>query len=153
MSEIEKIFLTSALTIFGGVLIFVIGQIISKFIIDPIHEQKRLIGKIADSLIFYANVYTNPGILPKETMDKASVKFRQQATFLQSKTHLIPLYGILSILGLIVSKNNINKASENLIRISNLTHVKPDSSTGNIAIKNAETADEIKKLLKLKINL
>lgn len=53
MSELEKIFFTSALTIFGGVLVYVIGQVTSKFLIDPIHEQKKLIGEIGDSLIFY----------------------------------------------------------------------------------------------------
>jgi len=153
MSEIVIIFLTSALTIIGGVLVFVIGQIISKFIIDPVHEQKALIGEIADSLIFYANVYTNPGILPLEMMDEASNEFRQQATLLQSKTHLIPLYQILSILGLVVNKKHINKATKNLILISNRIHKKPDNTLGNVGIKNLEIAEKTKEILKLKINL
>jgi hypothetical protein len=56
MSELFKIILTSSLTIFGGILVFVIGQVVVKFIIEPLHEQAKLIGEIANSLIFFANV-------------------------------------------------------------------------------------------------
>jgi len=38
MSEIEKIFLTSALTIFGGALVYVFGQIATAFFITPIQQ-------------------------------------------------------------------------------------------------------------------
>jgi len=38
--------LTSAFTIFGGVVVYVTGQIIMKIFIDPIHEQKRVIAGI-----------------------------------------------------------------------------------------------------------
>ncbi|MCJ7635467.1 hypothetical protein MUP77_24145, partial [Candidatus Bathyarchaeota archaeon] len=61
MSELFKIVLTSSLTIFGGIVVLTMGQIITKFFIEPIHEQFRLIGEINDSLIYYANVYCNAG--------------------------------------------------------------------------------------------
>ncbi len=60
MSETLKIILTSSLTIFGGVIVLVIGQFVSKFVIDSMYEQSKLIGEIANSLIYYANV--DPGI-------------------------------------------------------------------------------------------
>jgi hypothetical protein len=43
------------LTILGGITIFVGGQILIKFIIEPFYEQSKLIGEIANSLIYYAN--------------------------------------------------------------------------------------------------
>lgn len=49
------IFATSGLTIFGGIVIFVGGQILVKFLVDPFYEQSKLIGEIANSLIYYAN--------------------------------------------------------------------------------------------------
>src|SRR5688500_11232023 len=52
MSELLKI----ALTAVGGVTVFVIGQLVAKFLIEPIHEQKKLIGEIAGTIIFYSNV-------------------------------------------------------------------------------------------------
>jgi hypothetical protein len=53
MSEGLKI----ALTAVGGVGVFVIGQIIQKWFIEPIQEQRKLIGEIVYALVYYANLY------------------------------------------------------------------------------------------------
>ncbi|MFN6188908.1 MAG: hypothetical protein ACK460_22975, partial [Microcystis sp.] len=71
MSELFKIILTSSLTVIGGIIVLVVGQIITKFFIEPIHEQAKAIGEIAYSLTMYSNVYGNPGILKREKMDEA----------------------------------------------------------------------------------
>lgn len=55
MSDLWKIVLTSALTVVGGVLVLVVGQLVQRFFIDPLHEQSKLIGEIA-----YALAYANP---------------------------------------------------------------------------------------------
>src|SRR5688572_8306196 len=55
MSEELKIILTSSLTILGGIIVFVAGQVVTKFIIEPLYEQSKLIGEIANSLTYYAN--------------------------------------------------------------------------------------------------
>lgn len=36
---------------------FVITQSILKFVIEPLQEQRRLIGDVAHALSYYANVY------------------------------------------------------------------------------------------------
>jgi hypothetical protein len=54
---VVKIFLTSGLTIVGGVFIFVFGQILSKFFIEPLHEQRKAIGAVGEALIFFQEVY------------------------------------------------------------------------------------------------
>jgi len=54
MSELEKITWTAAFTIFGGVLVYVIGQLLSKFLIDPTHELKKVIGQVRFNLAFHA---------------------------------------------------------------------------------------------------
>ncbi len=46
MSEGFKI----ALTAMAGVIVFVIGQVVVKFLIEPLHEQKELIGEMARRL-------------------------------------------------------------------------------------------------------
>ena len=55
MSEFERVLLTSALTIVGGVLILTLGRIMVKFIIEPLHDQAKLIGEITGALVFFAN--------------------------------------------------------------------------------------------------
>jgi hypothetical protein len=148
MSEIFKIVLTSSFTIVGGVIIFVMGQIISKFLIEPIHEQRKTIGEIADSLIFYANVYGNPGLGPKEKMDEAYQRLRELATLLQSKTHLIPFYSFFSSCGMVQKPSDIQEASSQLIGLSNSVYQPPDDPVGT-ALSNAGRADKIKRLLNL----
>ena len=140
MNEIQGIILT---TIVCGVAAYVI----TKHIIDPIIEQKKLIGEIEDSLMFYANIYCNLGLQSKEKLDEASKKFRQLGTILQSKTHLIPLYNFFSKIRFVTKTSEIEKASKELIGLSNsiYTYSKDDPIT------NSDRADRIKKFLNLKI--
>ena len=56
MTEITKIILTSSLTVMGGVIVLVVGQIVVKFLLEPFQNHRKLIGEIANSLILYANV-------------------------------------------------------------------------------------------------
>jgi hypothetical protein len=84
MSEIYKIILTSSLTVFGGVLTFVAGQVVIKFLIEPIHNYMKLVSEIADTLILYANV--GPGLhdyylSQLETLDlENSSNFKKELT-------------------------------------------------------------------------
>jgi len=134
--------LTAVITVIVGVLVYSFSQIVSRFIIEPIHRQDEIRGEIADSLIFYANVYANPGTPPQLTA-QASDKFRQLASLLMSRTCLIRMYGFFSWLGLIPGLSNLMKAHGNLIGLSNNVG-KPGSSTQNV-----RWAEEIKRLLKI----
>jgi hypothetical protein len=60
VSDLWKIVLTSALTVVGGVLVFVFGQLVQRFIIEPQNEQVKLIGEIAYTLAYYAPIYGYP---------------------------------------------------------------------------------------------
>ncbi len=53
---------TSFVTVISGVFIFVIGQLVIKFVIDPIKELKQTLGAIYFILIFHAPaIYTPVG--------------------------------------------------------------------------------------------
>lgn len=47
---------TAALTALFAVIVFVAGQLAQRFILEPIQEQRKIIGEIAFSLLFHANV-------------------------------------------------------------------------------------------------
>ena len=127
MSEIYKILLTSALTLSGGIIVLVFGQIVIKFIIEPIQEQSKIIGEIAKSVIFYANIGANvqqhyydrlkecaemeepaktlmsnryEEIIKNhwEKADNASVELRKLATNLLGISNTIPFYVFWSFL-------------------------------------------------------
>ena len=128
MSELEKILLTSGLTIIGGVFIFVIGQLLSKFLIEPIYEQRKIIRAIADDLLFYAMLYEagDSSAWEKETGSDpflrkriaAEEKMELHISNLMVNTYAIPFYKLWEALGLVRSKADINKAGRGLSILS-----------------------------------
>lgn len=135
--------LTSTLTIIGGVLIYVIGQILMKFFIDPVHRLTGHIGRITDSLVFYANVYGNPGSLRIEETKKASDELRKLASQLMAKTTVVSCYSFWSFLGVVPQLSDISIIHSNLIGLSNGVFRTGDPG------QNTERVEKIKAALRL----
>jgi hypothetical protein len=133
---------TAVITVIIGVAVYALSQIVSKFVIEPIHKQDEIRGEISHSLAFYANVYGNPGSSTSKHSE-ATDKFREQACLLASKTRLIRKYGFFSAIGLVPCAQNVQKACGNLIGLSNCIN-KTGSSTQNV-----QWAEEIRKLLRI----
>ena len=171
MTELYKIILTSSLTVAGGIIVFVLGQIVVKFVIEPLQEQAKLIGEIANSLVFFANVGANvePYYYQKlkevealdepirkvlieryeqilknhwKKSDDASEILRQQASSLVGVTNSIPLYGFWSLLKRVPKYEDVLKASSELIGMANSTHGEHSLS---------DRTGKIAKLLNIKI--
>jgi hypothetical protein len=142
MSDLVKILLTSGLTIIGGLVVYVFGQIATRFFIDPYHEYRKTVGEIADTLVYYANVYMNPGSGNRERMDEASKILRQKASLLRVRAFAIPRYACLVKFKLVPSPELITKASAALIGLSNNVH------SGNFE-HNEKRRDEIIEALRL----
>lgn len=123
MSQLIKIVLTLAFTVFGGIVVFVFGQVATKFFLEPIHEQSRAISEIIDSLIFYANLYTNPdkGIPASASIErhKASNTLRRHASQLSSKTSMIAWYGLWEFLKIVPKRSDVTVACKGLVGLSN----------------------------------
>lgn len=120
-------------TTFLGFLVYVLGQIITAFFIEPIHNQRQVIGEIADAIIFYANKYHyfppyifSSNLIRNEKMEDRdkfiSDSIRKLGTSLISKTHMIPLYKYFVFLQIVKPMNNILKAKRALIGLSNLVN-------------------------------
>jgi hypothetical protein len=109
------------LTVMSGTAVFVLGQILQKFFIEPIQELHKLRGEIADGLIFYANVYSNPRN-PQDLSneyDRAQAAMRQLASRLLARTHAIPWYSLWDRLRFVPKRKNVAQASSFLIGLSN----------------------------------
>ncbi len=87
MQEIDKILLTSGTTILGGFLTFVIGQIVVRFIIDPVVSFKETLGEISYLFLSYQDKITNSHAT-KETIQE----IKKCSGKLLSKKHAIPFY-------------------------------------------------------------
>lgn len=121
MTKIGEIILTSGLTIVGGVLILVAGQIAIKFFLEPVHEFRKYLGEIQDALIFYANLPTYEGANEetRKTVLEAKDLFRQQASRLIARKKIIPWYKCLVKLKIVAPEKNIEEIHRGLIGLSN----------------------------------
>lgn len=115
-------YLTVFLTIFTGVVTFVLGQVIVKLFIDPVQEMKRTIGQISNSLTEYANVIQNPGVPKEEMIDNAALHLRKLSSQLESHLYLVPVYKLTSKVFYLPSKKSVLKATRALMGLSNSVH-------------------------------
>jgi hypothetical protein len=106
-----------ALTAVVGISVFIVGQIVMKWFIEPIQEQRRLIGEIAYALKFYKNY--DKDIIKPEQIREGRAKFRNLACDLDRSLCLIPLYPILDFFGIVRKRKQILDAGPQLIYISN----------------------------------
>ncbi|MDD4876260.1 MAG: hypothetical protein PHQ86_03905 [Dehalococcoidales bacterium] len=157
MNEYFKIILTSGLTVIGGVLVYIVGQIISKLFLDPINAQSKAIEDISETLVYYANTYSNPTVdinqfnINKDYQETRQA-LRKRASVLVARTNAVKCYSFFVKNNFVLSRNTINKVSEDLIGLSNnlhiYTHGKPESLQDAIA-KNNGLVLEIRNLLGL----
>jgi len=110
---------TACFTVLGGVIVLVLGQVAVKFFIEPLQEYSKLLGEIAHSLTYYANVYSGAGGLSKERVDEASGTLRRQASQLRAAAWTIRWYWLWRVLGMVPRKRDMIEASVNLIGLSN----------------------------------
>jgi len=129
--------------ILSGVLVFLVGEIIVRFLLGPLHRLKEVKGEIASTLLFHANNYgrlyqnldhaiADPGEEQRaineriesakmwnSDLSKASDETRSMAAKLISAAESVPFYGLLSRCKAVPPKNSILQAKRHLIELSN----------------------------------
>jgi hypothetical protein len=138
MTDITKILLTTSLTLLGGVSLFIIGQLIGKFVIDQIHCLKKVLADIRYSLAFHSQTIHTP-VGNKESEDRASEALLRLSCDLLASVDAIPRYQLLSLIfhNFLPSRANVLAASRQLRSLSNSVH-KDDRSTNCNIVKNIE---------------
>jgi hypothetical protein len=119
MNELDKILITSVSTICGGIFIFILGQLLTKLVIEPMFVLRSLIADISDNMTYYAHIYSNPGTAKSEIMQEAKYALRQKASLLRAHAYTLPLYWLFALLCFVPSRKNIKIASGELIGLSN----------------------------------
>jgi hypothetical protein len=132
-----------------GVVSATIIYVITKFILDNILQQRTIMADIANSLIFYKNIYTN-SMSREDDYREASNKFRGFASALRANVKIIPFYTFLEKLRAVCDKSNIDNAAMHLIGLSNgclgLINQKNDDKRIE---NNEDRVNKIKSLLDL----
>jgi len=121
MSDLDKILLTAGATVIGGVIVLVIGQIITRFLLEPLLEYRSAVGAIADALLYYAHFFADSGprIVEMKEVNDAADRIRRLAVELTAKTITIPGYRILGRIRLIRPYEEMLRARGALWGLSN----------------------------------
>jgi hypothetical protein len=112
---------TATLTILGGVSIYVIGQLVTKLFIEPVHELRLHIGRVAAGLVYWAHIYYSPASSHPEFRDRqldASDALRTLAGELAARGQAIVWYPPFAWTRLIPTLEGLREARQALIALS-----------------------------------
>src|SRR5215208_4694503 len=115
-SSITTSLLTAGFTALLGLAVFVAGQFALKLFVEPIQAQKRVIGRTAHALTYYAN--TMEGSDP-ETVSEGRKVYRDLAAEFRASTNVIPLYRLFAWWGVVPPGEKTKVAYDHLIYLSN----------------------------------
>ncbi len=119
---------TATVTVLVGVVVYVAGQVITKLLLEPVHELRLQIGKVADALLYFANVYYNPksNAYSSSELIEASHALRRSAAALVAHGQAVVLYQVFVAMRLIPSWKNLREAQGALIGLSSLSSDETD---------------------------
>jgi len=140
--ELSRAVLTASLAVVGGIIVLVIGQLIERYIIEPIHEQSRHIGEISFALYYHGDKYIHPDPQRPDSYEVGN-HLRGAATRLLCATNTIRGYTVLSLFRVIPSIKHINTAVKHLVNLASM-----QEKDGN---KNEKRREEVVKLLRIKV--
>jgi hypothetical protein len=140
--------------ILAGVIIYVLGEIVVKIIIDPVQELKRVIADIAFKLIHYSHIYQISSSedtageaakkpIDQEQLEQAANEYRKLASMLNAGYRLVPFYPLARIAFFLPREADIIEARNTLLEMSEEIFAAPKSFV------IAEKRKSIEKMLKV----
>jgi hypothetical protein len=122
-------FVTAAVTVIVGTAVFVSGQVIQRWLIEPIQGQRRIIGQVAFALLMFANVAAVDEVKAhgwsvrwSKDPEEVTRELRSLAARLQESLYAIPAYGAFAWLRVVPSRQRILEAMKALVQWSNSVH-------------------------------
>jgi hypothetical protein len=113
--------ITSTITIFAGIIIFIVSQFLLKLFIEPVSEYRKLLSRVTYYLTYYSNSYSNPLDMKhiNENNEQTakykeeSIKLREIAGEVISGSQIVPFYRVASFFGIIPKREDISDISLN----------------------------------------
>jgi hypothetical protein len=113
-----------------------------RFVFDPALELRQTVGRIGHALMYYADLYSNPGTGKPELLDEARQELRGLASTIRTQHRGVVWYDIPCRLGLVPNTAHLYTVARNLTGLSNsLYHGDP--------LHNHKRRTEIEELLGL----
>jgi hypothetical protein len=115
-------------TLAGGVILLIVTQILTRFVVDPLVEFRRLLGEVAYTLILNSHLLYNPNATANTPeFQEARRQCRALASRLHAFSAAVPLYDVLARIGLVPARVHVYDAAKHLIGLSNTTATHPPS--------------------------
>ena len=147
MTDIERIVLGGL----AGVTVYLIGQLLSKFLLEPLHELRKAVGDARYNLAFHAPTIHTPIGRSKETSKTAQQALMDTSCNLIVTLHAVPGYAMFRYVsfGALPNRKDIETAAVLLRGLSTYVHEEGDRAHSNISVVN-ERVSKIEKLLRFK---
>jgi hypothetical protein len=144
MSDID----TAALTILGGVIVYVVGQLLSKLFIDSLQNLRKTIGETRFNLAFHAGEIHTPISRTLEKSDKVRDALMKNLCDLLASLQSLSFYWLASVLRMAPPQNFIEDAAVQLRALSTYVH-ETGSDAGDTLEIIAKRVNRIETLLGL----
>ncbi len=102
-----------------GVSLFIIGQVVQRFVLDPVVELRKTVGEVGFAMTFYSDVMHNPYKVEPLELTEACKAIRRLASLLRSQSRVIPVYSWMARRGWVPCREQIHEVSKHLIGLSN----------------------------------
>jgi hypothetical protein len=145
----------AALTITGGVIVLAASYMIAKLVIEPMNEQRRVIGEIDFALTYWVRYYASPVEFPSgasKERDEGAESLRLLAGRLAASTNAIRLYPLAVGFGA-PPLEAIQNAYRRLLSLSTSFYYFEGTSSVEHALHSRDNARQIRDLLKMKVSL
>lgn len=146
MTDVDKIMLGGIV----GVLIYVIGQLLSRFFIEPLYELKSEVGQVRYNLAFYSSIIHTPIGRKPDVSEAARLALLGNSSNLIAKLHATPCYSIIRHMGALPNRKDVEEAAKLLRGLSTYMHEQGNKAGNNICKIN-RIVSKIEKLLDLKL--
>lgn len=151
MTDLDKIVVTAAVTVCGGIIVYILGQLASKFFIEPLHDLRKAVGQARFNLAFYGPTIHTPIGRSKERSDEARAALSRNSCEIIANLHAIPLYEVIRFLamGVLPDRKSIEDAAVQLRGLSTYVHETGEKANASLDVIR-KRVELIEKLLWLK---
>jgi hypothetical protein len=147
MTDVEKIVWGA----FGGIAVYVTGQLLSKFFIEPLHELRKSVGEVRFNLAFHAPTIHTPIGRSKESSNAAREALLKSSCDLIAKLHAIPIYEVtrLFAFGALPGRRAVESAAVQLRGLSTHVHEEGEKASASLDVIRKRVS-KVEYLLRLK---
>ena len=126
-------------TVLSGVVVFVVGQVFLKMVLEPVNKLKQTIAAVAHAYLVHAPILYNSDVASQEQKTETANQLRILSGQLHADISLVPGYKVFGRMFFLPAETKVYEAAQSLIAIGNWMYSNSSSKFDHI-IKNWQRA-------------